>query len=74
MLTNAIHATHPRKNIKLWYLGTFCERITVNLALKNNQNNPDNEIEEDEIEDEWDCSSLVILYCWYIIRAKHHWW
>ena len=44
MLTNAIHATHPRKNIKLWYLGTFCERITVNLALKNNQNNPDNEV------------------------------
>ena len=32
----------------------ICERITVNLALKNNHNNPDNENEEVEIEDEWE--------------------
>ena len=35
-------------------LGTFCKRITVNLALKNNQSNADNENEEKEVEDEWE--------------------
>ena len=40
---------------KLWYLETFCERITVKLALKNNQINTDNENEEEKVEDEWEC-------------------
>ena len=35
-------------------LGTFCERITVNLALQNNQSNADNEDKEEEVEDEWE--------------------
>ena len=34
-------------------LGTFCKRITVNLALKNNQSNIDNKNEE-EVDDEWE--------------------
>ena len=34
-------------------LGTFCKRITVNLALKNDESNADNENEE-EVEDEWE--------------------
>ena len=33
-------------------LGTFCERITFNLALKNNQSNVDNENEEQEVRNE----------------------
>ena len=40
---------------KLWYPETFCERITVKLALKNNQINTDNENEEEKVEDEWEC-------------------
>ena len=35
-------------------LGTFCERITFNLALKNNQSNVDNENEEQEVRNEWE--------------------
>ena len=35
-------------------LGTFCERITVSLALKINQSKADNENEEEQVEDEWE--------------------
>ena len=45
-----------------WYLGTFCEKITVNLALKNNQSNRDNEnLEEDEDGWKWEVK-LFKLY------------
>ena len=39
----------------------ICERITVNLALKNNHNNPDNENEEEEVEDEWEWEISVAV-------------
>ena len=35
-------------------LGTFCERITVNITLKNSQSYEDNKNEEEEVENKWE--------------------
>ena len=53
-LSDSCNTLSMEKCEKYNTLGTFCERITVNITLKNSQSYKDNKNEEEEVENKWE--------------------